>query len=161
MKAIIITTAVALCTGLSAQKLKEAQVPAAVKEAFAKQFPNVKDTDWEKEGQNYEAEFEVKRVNMESGKSVKPNVEKSAVFDASGQLLQVEEEIPVSQLPAGVRDYVTKTLSGKKIAEAAKITDTKGTVTYEAEVAKEDYIFDSNGNFLSKEKEGKDDNDKK
>jgi hypothetical protein len=161
MKAIIITTAIALCTGLSAQKLKEAEVPASVKEAFAKQFPSVKDTDWEKEGQNYEAEFEMKSVKMEAGKSVKSSVEKSAVFDASGQLLQVEEEIPVSQLPASVRDYVTKNLNGKKIAEAAKITDAKGTVTYEAEVAKQDYIFDSNGNFLAKEKEGKDNDNKK
>jgi len=156
MKAIIITTAVALCFGAKAQKLKEAQVPSAVKEAFAKQFPNIKDTDWEKEGQNYEAEFEVKRVNMENGKSVKSSVEKSAVFDATGQMLQVEEEIPASQLPAAVRDYVTKNLGGKKIAEAAKITDAKGTVTYEAEVNKEDYIFDSGGNFLLKEKEDKD-----
>jgi hypothetical protein len=155
MKVIIITAAVALCTGLSAQKLKEAQVPAAVKEAFAKQFPGMKDADWEKEGPNYEAEFEVRQMSNEAGKSVKSNIEKSAVFDASGQLLQVEEEIAVSQLPAGVHDYVAKNLEGKKIAEAAKITDAKGTVTYEAEVTKEDYIFDSNGNFLSKEKEGK------
>ena len=36
----------------SAQKLDASKVPAAVREAFAKQYPNIKDVKWEKEKGN-------------------------------------------------------------------------------------------------------------
>ena len=45
-----------------AQKIAEKEVPAAVKSAFQKQFPDVKDVDWEKEKGNYEVEFEIKET---------------------------------------------------------------------------------------------------
>lgn len=162
MKILLVITGTALGLQMSAQKMKEAAVPASVKESFAKQFPGVSKPEWEKEGNMYEAEFTVKRVNMDNGRSSKSTVEKSAVFDANGALQQTEEEIAVSSLPAAVHEYVKKNLEGKKVSEAAKITDTKGEVTYEAEVAKTDYLFDSQGNFLKKESEkDKDDDDKK
>ncbi|MBC7865300.1 MAG: hypothetical protein IAF38_20155, partial [Bacteroidia bacterium] len=47
----------------------------------------------------------------------------------------------------------------KKVKEAAKITDAKGVVTYEAEIDNADYIFDSTGNFLKKEIESDSDKD--
>jgi hypothetical protein len=144
---------------LKAQSLKESQVPSEVKEAFRKQFPNVTDVEWEKEGEDYEVEYEVKRVNMDNGKAVKGTVEKSILFNAGGAILQTEEEIPVSGLPKAVSEYVAKNLHSKKIKEAAKITGADGTVSYEAEVAKVDYLFDANGNFLKKEVENEADDD--
>ena len=133
-----------------AQKVKEADVPAAVKESFAKKYAGAKVEKWEKEGAEFEAEFDMGKV------------ETSASFDASGNFLQQEVEIKVAELPKAVSEYVTKNLAGKKIKEASKITDVKGTVMYEAEVDEADYIFDSNGSFLKKEVEtDKDDDDKK
>lgn len=146
MKKIIVTTI--LCLGLSsvyAQKIKGADVPTTVKEGFKKSFPNSKAEEWEKEDGNFEAEFEVKKV------------ETSALFDASGNLLQTEVEIPVKELPKAVIDYLSKNETGKKIKEAAKITDNKGFISYEAEVGEVDYIFDSTGNFIKKEVEKDDD----
>lgn len=119
-----------------AQKMKSSEVPVAVKSAFEKQYPDVKDADWEKEGANYEAEFEVN------------DTETSVVFDANGTLLETEVEIESSALPQAANDYVAKNYPGSKIKEAAKITDAAGTVTYEAEVGKSDLIFDASGNFL-------------
>ena len=57
-------------------------------------------------------------------------------------------EINVDALPSNVRDYVSKHHVGEKIKEAAKISDSKGTITYEAEIKGKDLIFDSNGNFV-------------
>lgn len=151
MKNVIIIAALSLGFGSAfAQKVKEADVPVVVKESFAKKYPGIKAEKWEKEGVEYEAEFDMKKV------------ETSASFDASGIFLQSEVEIKVADLPKAVSDYVTKNLAGEKIKEASKITDAKGTVMYEAEVGEADYIFDSNGSFLKKEVETeKDDDDKK
>jgi hypothetical protein len=147
MKKIIVMTT--LCLGLSsvyAQKIKEADVPAAVKEGFKNSFPNSKAKEWEKEDDNFEAEFDVKKV------------ETSALFDANGSLLQTEVEIAVKELPKAIIDYLSKNETGKKIKEAAKITDNKGVISYEAEVTEADYIFESAGNYIKKEVE-KDDKD--
>ncbi|MBA3664053.1 MAG: PepSY-like domain-containing protein [Bacteroidetes bacterium] len=133
----------------TAQKIKESEVPAAVKTAQEKHFPGSKVEKWEKEGANYESEFDVKKV------------ETSASYDANGTLLETEIEIKTSELPKAVTDYVTKNLAGKKIKEASKITDAAGKISYEAEVGETDYIFDSNGTLLKKETDKEKDNDKK
>jgi len=155
-----------LCLGISAgyaQKIKESEVPAAVKNAYAAKFPDaVGKGDWEKEDGNYEVEMEKRRVSMDNGKTVKEIIEQSVVFSPDGAILQTEVEIKVGELPAAVKEYVNKNFPGKKIKEAAKITEANGTVTYEAEIAKADYIFDADGKFLKKEVENeKDDDDKK
>ena len=151
MKNILTIAALAFAIGATAQTVKEADVPAPVKAKFTSLYPNVSVEKWEKEGANYEAEFETKET------------ETSVVFDANGNLISTETEIAVSSLPKGVSDYFAKNHAGAKIKEASKITAADGTITYEAEVKDGDYIFDANGNFISKDVEAddKDDDDKK
>ena len=131
----------------NAQKMNSSELPAAVKSAFEKQYPDVKDVDWEKEDCNYEAGFEVN------------NIETSVVYDVSGNLIETEVEIEVSALPQTAQDYIANNYPKSKISEAAKITDASGTITYEAEVGESDLIFDASGNFVKeiKEKEDKED----
>ena len=123
---------------------KEVVVPATVKAKFASLYPKVTEVKWGFEDKNYEAEFDVNKV------------ETSATFNAAGNLLETETEIAVSELPKPVLAYFTKTVMGETIKEAAKITDAKGVVTYEAEVKGVDYLFDKDGNFIKKEAEDKD-----
>lgn len=144
MKNILTIAALAIAIGCTAQTVKEADVPAPVKAKFTSLYPAVSVEKWEKEGANYEAEFEQNET------------ETSVVFDASGNLILTETEIPVSSLPKGVSDYFAKNNAGAKIKEAAKITAADGTVTYEAEVKGADYIFDANGNFIRKDAEEND-----
>jgi hypothetical protein len=149
MKAITFIITGTLCAGIAqAQKLKEADVPAAVKESFKKEFPNAKAKEWEKEKTNYEVEFDLNKT------------ETSATFNASGKLMETEQEIAVSALPKAVAEYVTKNHADYKISEASKITEAgTGKVSYEAEIKKGkeewDLIFDDKGNFLKKENETK------
>jgi hypothetical protein len=149
---------------VSAQKLKSADVPEAVKNGFSKMYPNAKDVDWEKEDANYEAEFETIAVNMDNPKAKAKKRETSVTLDASGNVIEAETEIDVKDLPKAAVDYVAANYAGYELEEAEKMTDSKGTVTYEAELEKGkeefDLIFDANGAFIKKE-DKKEDGDKK
>lgn len=143
MKPIVITLSALLLTlGVQAQDLKEKGIPSVVKEAFHHNYPTATDSEWEKEGNNYEVEFKNSGTEM------------SAAYSADGKLISSETEISPSQLPEAARNYMSEHFPGQKISEACKITAADGTVTYEAEVQKSDYLFDANGVFLSKESEG-------
>ena len=143
MKTTIILLAVLLIVShASAQKLKEADVPAPVKSAITKKYPGAKLEKWEKEGADFEAEFDLNKV------------ESSSVFDTNGNFKEFEQEIKIAELPATVREYCAKTYAGYKLKEAAKITDSTGNVRYEAEMSKGkeemELLFDEKGNFLKK-----------
>jgi hypothetical protein len=150
MKNAMMILALSLLTGSAcAQKLKETDVPATVKDAFKKMWPDAKVEKWEKEGDWYEAEYEM-------GKT-----EGTVALDANGNVMETEKEIKVSELPKAISDYISKNMPGKKIKEASHITDAKGMVTYEAEIDNVDYIFDADGKMLRKEEDKEKDDDKK
>lgn len=143
-----------LCIGLTAcqadgQKMDEKDIPVNVKNALTKSY-GVKSAKWDKEDENYEANFKAK------GK------ETSVVFDASGAILETEVEIKKSELPASVLATIKTDFADYKIEEVAKI-DTKGVTTYEVEVEKGeesfDLIFDTQGKLLKKEKKEDEDGD--
>lgn len=96
---------------------------------------------WDKEKNNYEASFEVNKVDN------------SLLFDANGNLLETEVEIQISQLPNGVVNYIHSNYKSQTIVEAAKITDAKGTITFEAEIKGKDLVFDCKGVFIKEVKE--------
>ena len=125
----------------NAQKMKEADVPAAVKAAFTKQYPAVKDAKWELENGKYEAGFDLNKV------------ETSLLIDATGNIIETESEIKVSELSKTITDYCAKNYAGKTIKEASEIIDAKGVVTYEAEINKTDVLFDANGKFIKESKD--------
>ena len=124
-----------------AQNLKESEVPAVVLDAFKKEHPEIKSSKWEKEGDNYEVEFKLNKI------------ENSIGYNASGNWIEKEVEIKPSELPKNALDYFEKNLPGKKIKEACKITAADGKITYEAEVEDTEYQFHSEGNLLKQEKE--------
>jgi hypothetical protein len=137
-----------------AQKVKETEVPKAVVAAFQNNFKGAKVEKWEKEKDGaYEAEFDWNKV------------ETSATFTTDGKLTETEQEIKISALPKTVTDYIAKNYVGHKIAEAAKITDATGKLSYEAEVKKGkeemDLLFDSNGTFIKSVVETPEKGDKK
>jgi len=124
-----------LVTSISfAQGIKESEVPKIVKSAFEKAYPTVKTAKWEKEETNYEAEFTLNKSDN------------SVLISSTGAILETEIKILTSQLPKCALEYIKKNYTGCKIAEAAKITDSNGTLKYEAEIKGVDVFFDVNGN---------------
>ncbi len=123
-----------------AQDLKQKDVPATVKTAFANKYPDAKKVSWEKEKGNYEANW--------GGKS---GEDSSATFTPAANFVEIVVAIPVSQLPASVSVYVKEHYKGAKIVEAGKVTDTAGNQMYEAEIKGKDLIFDENGVFIKED----------
>lgn len=122
---------------------KKVDVPDGVKSAFKKDYPSIAKASWGFEDGSYEAEFKVSGVDA------------SATYTKAGHRLAYEIAIKVNELPASALEYVHKNYAAYKLTEAAKITDDKNAVTYEAEVGKDgktwDVIFDANGKFVKQE----------
>ena len=142
MKKIMMMSVLAVSIAFSAcaQKLKDADVPVAVKTSFAKQYPGAV-TKWEKEDGKYEANFKKDGNTM------------SAMFAPNGVFTESEIDIKVANLPATVLAYVKANYKGKAIKESAKITKANGTINYEAEVNGIDIIFDGKGKFIKEVKD--------
>lgn len=119
-----------------AQKLKDSEVPVAVRNSFQKQYPKATEVQWDRENGNYEASFDLSKVDN------------SVLLDATGKVLETEVEIEISQLPAGIIDYVKAHYKNMTVKEAAKIADATGVITYEVEIKGMDLIFDRAGKFL-------------
>ena len=143
----VIAVLFALSTTSFAQKEKaekeggdKISVPAVVKSALAKKYPNAKKVTWEKEKGNYEANW--------GGKSGEDN---SVQFTPSGSFVEIVEAIPVNSLPKSIAPYIARNYKGAKINEAGKVTDASGVQTYEVEIKGNALIFDLNGNYLKKD----------
>ena len=126
-----------------AQKPKE-ETPTAAKTAFAAKYPTAQKVKWsvEKPGE-FEVEFTLNKVAT------------SALYDATGKLLETEGEIKDSELPQAVKATIAKDFAGYKLDETEKAIDTKGIITYAMEASKGkvklELSFDTNGKLLSKE----------
>ncbi len=134
MKRIFVAVALLATVSCLAQ-----DAPAAVKEAFAKNFPGVTVKKWDKEDGKYEANF------TQNGKTL------SATFDTNGTLEETETDIKVAELPSSVTNYIKTKYNSASIKEAAIITNAKGEKMYEAEVKGKDLLFDMQGKFLKEE----------
>ena len=141
MKNVVLAAALVLAAGaLQAQDLKSKDVPAVVKQALAKKYPEAAKVGWEKEKENYEANW--------GGKSGEDN---SVMFKPDGTFIEIVKAMPVSSLPKNIAPYVKEHYNGAKIREAGKVTDAAGKTMYEAEIKGGDLIFDENGNFIKKD----------
>lgn len=143
MRKLMVTaslTALLFAGALNAQDLKQKDVPAAVKAALSKKYPNASKVSWEKEKGNFEANW--------GGKSGEDN---AAMFTPAGTFLELVEAIPVSKLPGNIAAYVRQHYKGASIKEAGKVTDAAGKHMFEAEIKGKDLIFDEKGNFIKED----------
>ncbi len=124
----------------NAQKKKDTAVPAPVKRALTIKYSTATKVTWEKEKENFEANW--------GGKS---GEDMSVQFTPDGTFVEQVVKISPSSLPKGVASYIKQHYKGVKITEAGKVTDAKGTLMYEAEVKGKDLIFDEKGNYLKKD----------
>lgn len=116
-------------------------VPASVKDAFAKTFPNTTVKKWDKEDGGYEANF------IKDGKTM------SATFDANGKWMETETDIKISELPASATAYIKTNYKDATIKEAAIISNPNTKKMYEAEVKGKDILFDESGKFLKEQED--------
>jgi Putative beta-lactamase-inhibitor-like, PepSY-like len=139
-RSLILLLVTGVVLGANAQKLDSSRVPAAVRHSFHKQFPEIDKVQWEKKSGAYEAGFKRGPQSM------------SALFTPKGLLTETEVDIPISSLPATVKDYI-KAHYKERIKEAARITKRNGEINYEAEVGGMDRLFDESGKYLKSVKD--------
>ena len=155
MKQLILISMAFIFAGIvQAQKLKETEVPIAVKQSFATHFPKAKEVKWSKEGTTeFEAEFEIAEIK------------RSANFDPTGKWLGTETEIKKSELPQAVQATIAKEFAGYKLEEHEKVESPNKAILYEVELEKGkvtyEVQFSADGKVVKKEekKEGKKEKD--
>ena len=140
MKKYLSLTALALVLALPVYA-KGPAIPEAVKTSFNKLYPTVQSAKWDKEDGDFEASFTLNKVK------------KSVKFDPAGNVVETEVAISNESLPSNAAAYVAAHYGKKTLKGAAKITDAKGVMTYEAEIKGKDVLFDANGNFLKEAKD--------
>lgn len=139
MKKTFFMLMLSLFTGiLSAQQLKEAEVPAPVKKSFSKQYPAMKVESWRKAGELYEARY------------VESKQRKGVTISAAGDIMELKNEVAVTELPAAIKNYVAQNASNAKISEAYTRVDVSGITFYDVTVNSTVYVFDFDGNFVKK-----------
>ena len=131
MKTKLFIAAILLTASTFAEKVKESEVPAKVKEAFAKKYAGAKADKWEKENTEYEVKFTFNKVESE------------AKFDAEGAFKAVEQELKSAEVPKQIVDYCTANFKEFKLDEVSKVVDAAGKVSYEAELKKGKGHFDA------------------
>ena len=93
-KIILIVSCLIFSSAIYAEKIKEVNVPNAVKDKLQAMFQSAKNIKWVKEFGNFEAEFD------------KNGNEISVLFAPDGQWLQTENAIKLNELPNAVMIYV-------------------------------------------------------
>lgn len=144
MKAITFLAAIFMTTAsLFAQDVPESEVPSVILNTFKKEFPKASDVEWERQGEQYNVDFEIGFFT-----------DFEAWFDASGKLLRQSEDISESDLPNAVKDAIKKQFDGYHIDDVEKITESN-VETFLVEIEKgndEKHLYFSNDGKIVKNK---------
>lgn len=110
MKVVFASVLVGACfLSACSDRIRQSHVPSVVQNTVAQQFSNANGIEWEKEKQNYEAEF------------VKDSVEYKAIIDPSGSLVKYKQELTAAQLPAAILQTIQAQYKDFVIDEVEKI----------------------------------------
>lgn len=144
MKTLKILTALFFATGVAmAQDINQSDVPSAVTDAFTKEYALVTKVEWEKDTENYKAEFDLDRMDTE------------VWYNVSGTVVKKEVDITEAELPQAVRDAVKSGYADYRIDDIEKVWQNNAT-SYELELEKNNedkhVIFDEKGKVTAERK---------
>lgn len=108
-------------SSLMAQDLPASRVPSAVTDAFAQEFTNPTDVDWEKEKKNFEVEFELEGVDHK------------ALFSPEGKLLMTKRDLRERDLPTAISHKIAADYSRYTIDDVDQVT-AEGKTYYQVEL---------------------------
>lgn len=127
-------------TFAQAQDINESQVPSVVLNTFKTEFPKASDVEWEKQGNQYQVEFEIGYFS-----------DYEAWFKASGDIILYEVEISKRKLPVAVKNTVQQKYKAYQIDDVKKINE-KGQISYTIELEKGqeeiNIIINENGQII-------------
>ncbi|WP_299817717.1 hypothetical protein [uncultured Pontibacter sp.] len=107
------------------EDLTPKKVPVEVRQTLLNIFPNASNIEWERQGQNYEAEFYLTAVDH------------AALLHASGNLLMYKHQVTNQSLPEAVKTTIARKYPNYSVSQAERLVI--GTETlYQVEVSKND-----------------------
>ncbi|KAA3651824.1 MAG: hypothetical protein DWP98_02290 [Bacteroidetes bacterium] len=137
----LMASALLITTMASAQDIKLEQVPPSIQKNFKNEYSKAKDVEWELDGELYEVEFEINKMDHE------------VWYDKDGKVMRLEKEISAKELPSTIISLIKSKYAGFKI-DKAQITTTEQRTIYEVELEKgwteeRKVLFDKDGKVLS------------
>ena len=105
------------------QDIASKDVPSIVQNAVKAKYPNAQTIDWEKQNENYAAEFKTDSAEYE------------VLVNATGNVLMVKQDIEPAELPAAISNAIAADFKGFKIDDAERV-EKDGTVFYQVEIEK-------------------------
>ncbi|MNU12015.1 hypothetical protein D3C71_00360 [compost metagenome] len=148
MKNLILTISILglSITNISAQDIRQSEVPSVILNHFQKSFPKAADIDWEIKGNYYEVEFETGFLGDDH----------KILYSRDGKLVRHEEEISKSNLPKTVLASIKRSFNGYRTDDIKKITE-GGKVIYNVELKSNSQewkvVFDAQGRILQKKED--------
>jgi hypothetical protein len=129
------------------KKISPKKLPSVVLNAFQKSYPSAKIKGASTEVENGKTIYEVESVDGKIGRDL--------LYAEDGKVLEIEETVPVKDLPDGVAKAVKKELPSGKIQKSEKLT--KGeTVQFEfvvlVEKEKHEVVVDPSGKIVKNSK---------
>ena len=113
----------ALALSAAEKRVQMKDLPPAVQKAVQEQSVGATIKGFAKETENGATTYEAEMIVNGHGKDVS--------FDPSGEVVAVEEEVALENVPAQVRAAIEKATEGGRIKKVEKVTE-GGTTSYEA-----------------------------
>jgi len=125
---------------VSAQDLKNSEVPSNLMSDFEKEYANATDVEWEKESELYKVEFDINRKEHEIW------------YDTTGKITKKERELNDSDLPQAIKSKISSSYASFKIDDI-EMKEENGKTTYEIELKKgwtneKTVLFDESGSVV-------------
>ena len=124
MKTLMIS---AIFSGLAftacSQDIATKDVPSIIQNAVKAKYPSALTIDWEKEKDNYVADFKADSVEYE------------VLVDAKGNVLMVKQDIALTDLPANISNAISAEFKDFKIDDTERV-EKNGTTYYQVELEK-------------------------
>ena len=106
---------------VQAQDVAEKDVPEAVKSALSQKYANATDLEWEKHGDNYEADFDVKRIDH------------AVMIDPSGKILMTRHDLMEKDLPQALQNAISQNYKGMRVDDVEQV-EKDGNTYYQLEL---------------------------
>ena len=104
----LILAASIFCASVYAQNLKVEQVPSVIKNSLNRSFPKAQGIEWEKQGEMYNADFDISTVDHE------------VWINAKGVVVKQKRSLTAMQLPATVSAQIKKQYPSHRIDEVSQ-----------------------------------------
>lgn len=121
---------------VQAQKLTDSEVPANIKDAFAKMYPGIKEASWNKVDTLYIAGF------------TDGNYKGAVSFTNDGKWTERETVVPVKSIPVSIQNYLAANYKNEKTAGAVKITKASGEIQYRVAAGNKQILFTKDGDLI-------------